>query len=222
TTSTLDPLGRAANVTDATGAATAYSYGPFGALHTVTTPGGAITRTTRDAFGRVRQLDDPDRGTTMSTHDGFGELISSTDALGRKVTYEYDGLGRTLSRLDQNGAQNLTTTWTWDTAPHGIGKLASLVSPDGAKTYSYTPLGQPQTLTLAVNGESDTLQATLGYDTQGRVSTISYPTHAGDAPLVIAQDYDAFGHVLNVRDNTTSFFYWRLTDVDDAGRYKSE
>jgi len=66
--------------------------------------------------------------------------MSSTDALGRVVTFTYDGLGRTKTRLDQDGAESLTTTWTWDTAPYGKGKLAQLTSPDGEKSYTYTPL----------------------------------------------------------------------------------
>ena len=113
----------------------------------------ALTRTTRDAFGRVRKLDDPNRGTTTSIHDGFGELMSSTDALGRVVTYQYDALGRTLSRLDQNGAEMLSTSWTWDTALHGVGKLATLKGQDAVTTYGYTPLSQVQTITLNINGD---------------------------------------------------------------------
>jgi YD repeat-containing protein len=127
--------------TDAEKGITRYTYGPFGFLHTVTDPGGAITRFERDAMGRVRRLEDPDRGTTFISHDGFGEVVSSTDALGRVVTWECDGLGRTLSRLDQQGAESQVTTWRWDTAAFGIGKLRSLSSPDGDKTYTYTPRG---------------------------------------------------------------------------------
>src|SRR5262249_576986 len=143
---------RPVTVTDAAMADTSYTYGPFGTLYTVTTPGNALTRTTRDAFGRVRQLDDPDRGTTQSTHDGFAELMTSTDALGRMVTFEYDALGRTHTRVDKDGAESLTTTWTWDTALHGVGKLAQLTSPDGQKTYGYNPLSNLETVMLAVQG----------------------------------------------------------------------
>ena len=217
-----DALWRTVAVTDAAHGVTAYGYGPFGDLYTVTAPDLALTRTTRDAFGRVRQLDDPDRGTTTSTHDGFGELVSSSDALGREITFGYDALGRPQTRLDQDGAQSLTTTWTWDTAAHGIGKLAQLTSPDGQKTYGYTSLGQLQTIALAVNNESDLLQATLGYDPAGRVASITYPTPAGAAPFVVAQDYDAYGHVLTVRDSTTDASYWHLTGVDGAGRTTGE
>ncbi|XXY49986.1 RHS repeat-associated core domain-containing protein [Sorangium sp. So ce269] len=217
-----DPLGRTEAITDAAGGITRYSYGPFGMLHTVTDPGGAVTRTTRDAFGRVRQLDDPDRGTTVSIHDGFGELISSTDALGRETTWAYDALGRPRSRVDQDGAERLTTAWTWDTAAHGIGELHALTSPDGEKTYGYTDRGQLDTISLGIEGERSPLEARLGYDELGRVETITYPAPAGAAPFVVAHDHDAHGHVIAVRDRGTRFAYWRLTDVDNAGRFREE
>ncbi|WP_441293178.1 RHS repeat-associated core domain-containing protein [Sorangium sp. KYC3313] len=217
-----DPLGRIKTITDAADGITRYAYGPFGLLHTVTDPGEAVTRTTRDAFGRVRQLDDPDRGTTVSIHDGFGELISSTDALERKVTWAYDALGRPRSRVDQDGTESLTTTWTWDTAAHGVGKLHSLASPDGEKTYGYTGRGQLDTIALRIDGERSPLEARLGYDDLGRVETVTYPAPAGAAPFVVAHDRDAHGHVLAVRDSGTNLAYWRLTDVDDAGRIREE
>ncbi|MGK3994888.1 RHS repeat-associated core domain-containing protein [Sorangium sp. So ce1024] len=217
-----DPLGRTKAITDAADGITRYSYGPFGLLHTVTDPGGAVTRMARDAFGRVRQLDDPDRGTTRSIHDGFGELISSTDALGRETTWAYDALGRPDTRVDRLGAERRTTRWTWDTAAHGIGELHALASPDGEKTYGYTRLGQLETITLRIDGERSPLEARLGYDDLGRIDTVTYPTPAGAAPFVVAHDRDAHGHVLAVRDSGTKLAYWRLSDVDDAGRFREE
>ncbi|WP_434046055.1 MULTISPECIES: RHS repeat-associated core domain-containing protein [Sorangium] len=222
TVTAQDPLGRTESITDAADGITRYSYGPFGMLHTVTDPGGAVTRMTRDAFGRVRQLDDPDRGTTRSIHDGFGELMSSTDALGRETTWAYDALGRPDSRVDRHGAELLTTKWTWDTAAHGIGKLHTLASPDGDKTYGYTRFGQIETITLRIDGEGAPLEAKLGYDEFGRVDTVTYPAPFGAASFVVAHDHDAHGHVLAVRDSQTTDAYWRLTDVDDAGRFREE
>ena len=145
-------------------------------VYTVTDPGGALTRTTRDALGRVRKLDDPDRGTTVSMYDGFGELLSSTDALGRVSHVRVRRARAHASRAPiRRGAELLTTTWTWDTAANGIGKLHTLASPDGMKTYSYNARGQLEALTLAVNGESEPLEGKLGYDAFGRVATITYP-----------------------------------------------
>ena len=222
TVAAQDPLGRAVTVSDPAGKPTAYTYGPFGTLYTVTAPGNALTRTTRDAFGRVRQLDDPNRGTTKSIHDGFGELMSSTDALSRAVSYQYDALGRTLSRLDQNSAEMLSTTWTWDTAAHGVGKLATLTGPDAVTTYGYTSVSQLQTITLVINGGAEPLAGRLDYDNLGRVQKITYPTPQGAAPFVVDQSYDPYGHVVTVSDDATNKAYWQLTAVDDAGRIKSE
>ncbi|XXY14182.1 hypothetical protein WME88_38680 [Sorangium sp. So ce216] len=217
-----DPLGRPVTVTDAAMGVTRYKHGPFGALHTVTAPDGAVTRTIRDAFGRVRQLDQPDRGTTVFTSDGFGELVSSTDALERVMKVAYDGLGRTTSRVDEDGAERQTTTWTWDTAAHGIGKLHVLDSPGAEKTYGYTGRGKLETVTLRIDGERAALTSRLDYDELGRVETITYPTPAGAVPFVVAHDHDAHGHVLAVRDSATRFAYWRLTAVDSAGRFREE
>jgi len=187
----------------------------------VTDPGGSLTRTTRDALGRVRQLDDPDRGTTIHVHNGYGELVSTTDALGRVATFDYDGLGRTRSRTDkQPGQKTLTTTWLWDKAPNGAGKLHKLVGPGGTKNYTYTSRGQLESLALTVVAKGETFEAKLGYDTFGRVETITYPTPAGAPPFVVTQEYDPFGHVLKVRDDAVD--YWHLTDVDNAGRFREE
>ncbi|XXY20357.1 RHS repeat-associated core domain-containing protein [Sorangium sp. So ce216] len=217
-----DALGRTVSVTDAASGVTRYDYGPFGVLTTVTDPGGAVTTTAHDAFGRVRKREDPDRGTTVATNDGFGEVVRSTDALGRVTTFAYDGLGRTTSRLDEHGAERRTTTWTWDTAAHGIGKLEESESPDGEKTYTYNDEGKIETVTLRIGGERAALTSRLDYDDFGRVETITYPAPAGAAPFVVAHDHDAHGHVIAVRDSATRAAYWRLTDVDDAGRFREE
>ncbi|WP_437813338.1 RHS repeat-associated core domain-containing protein [Sorangium sp. So ce1078] len=217
-----DPLGRPVAVTDAALGVTRQEYGPFGVLTTITDPGGVVTTTTHDAFGRVRRREAPDRGTTRFTNDGFGELVTSTDALGRTMTFAYDPLGRARSRVDEDGAERRTTTWTWDTAAHGVGKLEALESPDGQKRYTYTGHGKLETVTLRIEGERTTLKSRLDYDDLGRVATVTYPTPAGAAPFVVVHDHDAHGHVLAVRDGATSLSYWRLTDVDSAGRFREE
>jgi RHS repeat-associated protein len=217
-----DALGRPLSVLDAAKGSTLYSYGPFGFLRSVADPGGALTVTTRDALGRVRQLDDPDRGTTFTTHDGFGELVSSSDAAGRVISYEHDALGRPLSRLDLVDGKQRATAWTWDLAAHGLGKLQALTSPDGVKSYTYNARGQLETLSLAVEGEPEVFTGRLDYDNAGLVSGITYPTPAGAPPFVVAQDHDAHGYLLTARDSATSFPYWHLAEVDNAGRVSKE
>ena len=214
----LDTLGRPVVITDAAQGKTRYAYGPFDMLYKVTDPGNAITRWTRDAFGRVRQLDEPDRGTTLYVHDGFGDLLQTTDALGRIATFGVDALGRVNTRTDKLGAQVLTTTWTWDTGPNGIGRLHSLMSPDGVKTYGYTKRGQTESVKLGVNG--DVFAARFSYDDVGRLAGVEYPQPLGMAAFGVTHDYDAHGHRIAVRDTNDAF--WELQAVDQAGRIQTE
>ncbi|HRI72673.1 MAG TPA: type IV secretion protein Rhs, partial [Polyangium sp.] len=216
----LDTLGRPVTITDAATGKTKYAYGPFDALYTVTDPGNATTKWTRDAFGRVRQLDEPDRGTTLYVHDGFGDLLQTTDALGRVTTFDVDALGRVKTRTDKLAAQVLTTTWTWDTAPNGIGRLHEVTSPDAIKTYGYNERGQTESVTLGVNG--DAFVAHFTYDEFGRVKNVDYPQPLGMEPFGVTQDYDAHGYRIGVRDKATNDPFWELKEVDNAGRIQKE
>ncbi|XXY20355.1 hypothetical protein WME88_11995 [Sorangium sp. So ce216] len=77
-------------------------------------------------------------------------------------------------------------------------------------------------MTLRIEGERATLRTRRDDDEFGRIESITYPTRVGAAPFVVAHDHDAHGHVIAVRDSTTRAAYWRLTDVDDAGRFREE
>jgi hypothetical protein len=55
----------------------------------------------------------------------------------------------------------MTTTWTWDTAANGIGRLHKLTSPDGEKVFAYNPRGQLAGLTLSVTGTDALLEGKL-------------------------------------------------------------
>ncbi len=216
----LDPLGRPKIITDAANGQTKYTYGPFDTLYTVTDPGGATTKWTRDAFGRVRQLDEPDRGTALLVHNGFGDLLAMTDALGRVTTFGFDALGRTVTRTDKSGAQVLTTTWTWDTATNGVGRLHEVTSPDGVKSYSYTKRGQLEGMMLAVTGQS--FASHVKYDGFGRLKSIDYPSPLGVQSFSVTHEYDDHGFRIGVHDSATSNAFWQLADVDDTGRYQKE
>ncbi len=220
TTTEMDPLGRTKRITDAVGGVTTYTYGPFDAVRSVADPGQDVTTWTRDAFGRVRRLDDANRGTTTLVHDGFGDLVSSRDALGRTSTWTFDTLGRTTSRVDVDAGKTLTTTWTWDTAPHGRGALHKLTNPDVMKTYSYTARGQIESVVLATG--NDAFAAHMAYDEFGRLKSTQYPQPLGQEPFGVTHEYDAFGFRVVVRDSATEEAYWELTDVDHAGRTREE
>ncbi|MBK9261265.1 MAG: RHS repeat-associated core domain-containing protein [Polyangiaceae bacterium] len=156
----------------------------------------------------------------MFVNDGFGDVLASTDALGRVIAFGVDALGRVKTRTDTHAGKSLTTTWTWDTAPNGIGRLHMLESPDGIKTYAYSQRGQLEGTTLSVAGESFTARMT--YDDMGRVASVDYPQPLGELPFGVTYEHDNHGHRIGVRDTYTNDAYWQLTDVDQAGRYKGE
>ncbi|MDI1432847.1 FG-GAP-like repeat-containing protein [Polyangium sorediatum] len=212
-----DALGRPVVVTDAGNGETSFTYGPFGVLSSVVDPGGDVTTIKRDALGRPREIDDPDRGKTKLVQDGFGDLLSTTDALGRVTTFEVDALGRVTSRVDKEGGATWTTLFTWDTAAYGMGRLREVTSPDGVKTYTYDDRGRTERMALLVGGEA--FEVRSSYDALGRVSSISYP---GVEPFSVTYTYDAHGHRVAVRDTFTGAAYWRLTEVDEAGRVQKE
>ncbi|HRI67383.1 MAG TPA: RHS repeat-associated core domain-containing protein [Polyangium sp.] len=220
TLTNLDALGRPLTVIDAHGKTTSYTYGPFSTLHNVTAPDNTVTSWKRDAFGRPIQINEPDRGTTRLKHNGFGDLLSSTDALGRTVTLARDALGRATSRTDTFAGKTLTTSWTWDKAPNGIGELHMVTSPDAIKTYSYSSKGQLEGMTLTVGNESFGVGAM--YDAFGRARSVRYPQPLGVEPFEVTRQYDTHGFVVGVLDATSSDPYWQLTDVDAAGRYAKE
>jgi YD repeat-containing protein len=220
TVTQIDTLGRPVFVRDAKNGITSYTYAAFNALHTVTDPGNAVTKWKLDAFGHPQSIEDPDRGTTTLRYNGFGELFTSTDALGRVVTFDVDELGRVETRTDKVGAQVSTTTWTWDTAPHGIGRLHTVTSPDAIQSFAYTARGQLEGMIQTVAGES--FAARRQYDDVGRVKSMDYPQPLGEEPFGVMYEHDEHGFVVGVREKNTQEAFWTLSDVDDAGRIEKE
>jgi YD repeat-containing protein len=66
-----------------------------------------------------------------------------------KGRLSYDLLGRVTQRVEPD----LTASWTYDTAAHGIGKLATASTNTGyARAHSYDTLGRPSQVQLTISG----------------------------------------------------------------------
>ncbi len=184
---------------------TAFAYGAFNQLDHVTDPAGNQIKVHYDQRGRRTWVSDPDAGTTTFAYDGFGDEISRTVG-GEQTISDYDVLGRLKQT---NHAGELTVT-TWDT--HGAGRVAHTQSPDGVEQdFTYTALGQLETLTFTVDGENFELK--LGYDGLGRVIKLEYPQIAGQAQrFSVGQAYTPWGYLEAVYDPSSPVLapYWRV------------
>ena len=129
-----DELGRITrSVQEDTGAhlvPTEIEYGPFGVLRKVIDPGGNVTAMEHDQLGRLSKVIDPNTGTAITLYDGFGDIKSTMDGANRTITTIRDDLGRPTTVNTNDGA----TTFTWDTAINGLGRLAASMSPDNIGT----------------------------------------------------------------------------------------
>lgn len=200
TTRIQNSQGQLVQVTDADYRNTYYSYDPFGNLIRVNDAAGNVTTMTYDIRGRKRTMDDPDMGHWEYQYNVLGELIWQKDAKGQIVSFVYDRLGRMTARSEPEG----TTTWTYDTAVKGVGKLAQVNGPNGyARAHSYDNLGRPSTVTTTIDGTAYTQQT--AYDLYGRVGTTTYPATG----FAVRNVYTDLGYLAEVRNAANDALYWR-------------
>ncbi|XXX73575.1 RHS repeat-associated core domain-containing protein [Sorangium sp. So ce134] len=175
---------------------TRYEYGPFDQIERIVDPDGNATVIAYDARGRRTRLEDPDRGTTRFYYNGLGDLYLKVEG-GEETNYEHDVIGRVERVTNDDGV----TEYAWDTAEHGMGRLASTASPDGTATsYAYDKHGRLEWLTWQVDGEPFEVRTT--YDEQGRVETVAYPEVPGAPRFTVKHAYDSRGYLERIADVT--------------------
>lgn len=194
-------------------ASTTFEYDPFGNLTKTTDAAGNVSTLSYDLRGRKIAMSDPDMGTWTYVYDVLGQLKSQTDAKGQVTTMTYDVLGRMVSRTEPDvdyPGSNQVSTWTYDTASYGIGKLAEAKIVNGntstsyQRTHSYDDKGRPISVAISVGGVAPyTIAAT--YDVDGRIDTITYPSGA----FAVKHVYTALGYLQEVRNAATSAHFWR-------------
>ncbi|MGH8172142.1 MAG: RHS repeat-associated core domain-containing protein, partial [Rhodanobacteraceae bacterium] len=178
-----------------------YSATPIGAVATALDDQGHATKTQYDPRDRPVQQDEPSRGTTKATYNGFGETLQNLHvASGQTETHTYDDLGRIVTTTTDDGL----TTYSWDIAAHGVGRLARAMSPDQIRAdYRYDSFGR----TIGLD-QTDELQLTtsldFGYHSQsGQLTSIDYPKAPGQAARFrAAYDYNGYGYLKTVSDAT--------------------
>jgi RHS repeat-associated protein len=210
-------LGQIEQVIDAMGGETAYTYRPFGELHTVTDDDANETEIFYDARGFKTGMNDPDMGSWEYDHNAFGELVYQKDAKDQEVTLEYDDAGRLVSRDEDEGLTE------WDYYPYNAsaghaGRLQQVTSPGGlSEVYEYHAThGAVTEITRTIG--SATYDLDFGFDTEGRLSQITYPQNVDSQRLAVEYLYDSGGALSQVRNaTTTSLVYFTLNEQDGSG-----
>jgi RHS repeat-associated protein len=207
-TVTKNARGDVVSVTDAKGQVMTNTYDPVGKLLTTTDALGNVVTATYDTRGRKISSSDPDMGTWSYSYDTLDEVVSQTDAKGQTTTFVYDKLGRQVQRTEPD----MTSSWTYDSAPMGVGRLAaaSITAGPGAgyqRTFAYDSLGRPYQTATTVDGSVYTFSATR--DGNGRLSTVTYPSG-----FVAQYSYNSFGYSNQLADGTSHQVHWTLNALD--------
>lgn len=203
----VDVRGQLVTSTDNLGGSINYSYDAFGNLVEMRDPAGNITALTYDIRGNRLSITDPDTGTTLFAYNTLGELTSQTDAKGQTVTLTYDLLGRMISRAEPEGI----SSWTYDTAYKGVGKISSVSRGDYTEVFFYDDLGRPAETQTRIGVETYSL--TTLYDLFGRPDTLIYPTGFG-----VRTYYTASGHLSEVRRMIGNGLIWKANEVNARGQ----
>ncbi len=204
-------LGELVSSEDHLHAVSSYNYDAFGNLIS-TDVEGLVTTMTYDIRGNRITIDDPDMGTWTYSHDVLGQLLTQTDAKNQMVTMTYDKLGRTSTRVEAEG----TTTWTYDNATTGVGKIHQISGPNGyLQVQSYDSLGRSDQTTRTISGTVYTTGLT--YDSAGRQDTRTYPSG-----FAVQNSYNARGYLASVSEVLGGTTYWQANTVNAEGKITQE
>ena len=205
-----DALARLLRIQDPLDNATAYAYDALDNLLTITDAAGNTATRAYDIRGRKTSLSDPDMGSWSYAYDARGALLTQTDARGETLSLVYDALGRPIRRSEAEG----TTTWSYDGAPMGTGKLHLVSAPGGyMRRHAYDGLGRPESESVLIAAEGFTVSRT--YDGASRLATLSYPKTG----LSVGQSYTASGYLQSVYDvDAPARAYWRAQALNAAGQ----
>ena len=205
---TKDSRGNIASVTDALGKTMTYAYDAFGNLTKTTDPSGNVTTASYDVRGAKIVDTDPDMGAWTYVYNTLGLPVSQTDAKGQTVSLTYDKLDRVTQRVEPDK----TSTWTYDTATHGIGKLASTGIVAGAgvgysRSATYDALSRPNQVATVIDGSTYVMGAI--YDANGQLSKVSYPSG-----FTARYAYTSLGYVSQLLDDAASQVQWAANAMD--------
>jgi len=193
--SQFDGLGRLIRAVSPDGGATQISYNSRDQVTSYVDSNGHTTTFTYDGLGDLISSASPDKGVTTYGHDNAGNVTETLDARKVRSTMSYDALDRIVERVEGVGRQDSNvTSWEYDSAPNGAGRLTSVTSNKTKTAFEYDPLGR---ITLNVQTLSANAERRASYRySKGHLVEIVYPSG-----MVVDYAYDTGGRVASVTAN---------------------
>ena len=200
-------LGQLVKTTDGFGTSTnpsiTYTHDALGNALTVVVNGGSAGSTTTtmeyDEAGNQTEIIGPDVGTITSTYTALNEVKTRIDNKSQLFTYSFDVLGRLTSLVSPDG----TSSWVWDTASNGKGKLASRSNTGFTESYSYDSSSRIDSVVTGLTpiGGTGTTNYTTShtYDSYGRPLNTTYP-----GGFVLTRAYNARGYLSQLKNGATA------------------
>lgn len=217
TTRIANAIGQTIEMIDTGGGHTYYAFDQFGNQKTITDSAGNAITAQFNIRGFKTGASDPDMGAWTYVPNALGEVTSQTDAKSQNVTFQYDKLGRMTTRTEYEGS----TTWNWDTATKGIGKLGSVYSPGGVgETYTYDSLGRPQDVNTTLDTVPHTVTSAYNAST-GFLDTVTYPTSTSGYRFAAKYEY-CNGVLCRVKDNAVGTTFWEAIAGNARGNVVHE
>jgi len=151
-------------------------------------------------------------GSWSYNYDAFSDLTYQKDAKTNVTNIAYDLLGRPTQRVEVG----LTSNWRYDSAPHGVGLLASACTGSGCTTpsnssyfrsYAYDTLSRPIQIGLTVGGNLYAYSTT--YDANGHIATVRYPSQ-----FLASYVYTSLGYLSQIKDTDTIYFTANARDAE--------
>jgi RHS repeat-associated protein len=156
------------SMTTPRGATTYYSYDNDLNEISCTDPLGHVTHHTYDARGNVLTTLNADEKVATTTYNAFSEPLTKVDFAGHEWTYAYDDDGNLLQTSDP---MDRVTESTY----YADGQVKKSTDAVGRETsYEYNAHGD-LTRTVLPSESGTTIDATAGYDADGRATTQTNP-----------------------------------------------
>jgi YD repeat-containing protein len=205
--------GKNVAIIDNNGACVTFTYDSgLRLVETVDTLGNTIS-IQYNLLGAKTLIKDPDLGTVTYKYDSLGQLVETVKADGNITIFEYDLLGRKNQSTNALG----TSVWIYDTRSGGIGKLSTVIGPDGYhEDYYYDTIGRLEQKQITIN---ETIYPFKYYynEANGLLAGVGYPS--GFRTLNI---YNSNGYLEQIQDAVSGLTFYTINRQDAFGRVLDE